>query len=47
MLNVSIQSRIDRDNLAKLKRIAGQKGLSISLMVRFIILQYLEGNDNE
>jgi len=50
---LSIQSRIDLNNFQLLKKFAKAKGISLSLAVRFILIEYLEpfkeieGNDAE
>ena len=41
---IPIQSRIDEENFTELQKAASRKVLSISMMIRFIILQFLEGD---
>ena len=48
MSNVStrpIQSRLDESRIAKLKQLASKKGITISLLIRLILIEYLEGNN--
>ncbi len=40
----SIQSRLDEKNLALLKTKAEEKGLSLSMFIRWIIINYLSNN---
>lgn len=40
---LTIQSRIDVANFQKLSKLAEVKGISISLMVRLILIEFLEG----
>lgn len=42
-----IQSRLDENNLALLKAKAEEKGLSLSMMIRLIIINYLSINKLE
>lgn len=37
-----VQSRLDGNNFNKLNEIAKKKGVSISMLVRIILLEYLE-----
>ncbi|HMN50253.1 MAG TPA: hypothetical protein PKD67_14000 [Ignavibacteriaceae bacterium] len=37
-----VQSRLDQSNFKKLADAANNKGVSISLMVRMILIEYLE-----
>lgn len=39
---INIQSRIDANNFQKLTEHAEAKGISISLLVRIILIEYLE-----
>lgn len=41
---ITIQSRIDAANFQKLAKLAEAKGISISLMVRLILIKFIEGN---
>lgn len=43
---LSIQTRLDKNNFSRLKDAAYKKGISISMMVRIILIQYLEGIHN-
>jgi len=42
---ITIQSRIDSSNFQKLVKLAEAKGVSISLLVRIILLEILEKNN--
>lgn len=37
-----VQSRLDKNNYNRLYEIAKKKGVSISMLVRIILLEYLE-----
>lgn len=37
-----VQTRLDENNFERLKQLAEQKGVSISLMVRIILIENLE-----
>jgi predicted DNA binding CopG/RHH family protein len=39
-----IQSRLDIEHISKLKELAEQKGISFSLLIRLIIIDYVEVN---
>ena len=41
-MTVPLQTRIDSSNYNKLKKAADNKGLSISMLLRLIIIEYLE-----
>jgi hypothetical protein len=41
-----IQSRIDKNQADRLLAIAKDKGISLSLLVRIILINYLEGKNN-
>jgi len=40
-----IQSRMDVDNYNKLIEHSNKKGLSLSMLIRLIIIEYLENNN--
>ena len=42
----AVQTRLDINNFNNLIRVAEKKGLSISMMVRIILIEYLEGRGN-
>lgn len=37
-----VQSRLDRENIIRLNTIAKSKGISLSLLVRMILIEYVE-----
>jgi len=39
---VPVQTRLDGNNFNKLQEAANKKGVSVSLMVRIILIEYLE-----
>lgn len=44
---VPIQSRLDKNTFNKLRILAEQRGLSISLMVRLLLLKNFEGQNDK
>ena len=42
----AVQTRLDINNFTNLIRVAEKKGLSVSMMVRLILIDYLEGKIN-
>ncbi|MBV6419385.1 MAG: hypothetical protein DAHOPDDO_00601 [Ignavibacteriaceae bacterium] len=44
---IPIQSRIDRINFQKLKEVSKKKGISISMLIRIILINYTEGLNND
>jgi hypothetical protein len=43
----AIQSRIDKNQMEKLLDDAREKGISLSLLIRFILINYLEKKNND
>ena len=41
-MTVPLQTRIDESNFTKLKKAADNKGLSVSMLLRIIIIEFLE-----